>query len=239
MEKSEKFVTLNIRSSRIILTLLAIAAILVLASVTTQAVRFLILNPEVYTFDRFNLDAEANIPTYFSTIILFIAAALLAFIAFLKNEEKDPYRVYWFMLSLMFTAMSLDETASIHDKVVSPVKSVLGISGDGFLYYAWIVPAAALVILIVILFFKFWLHLEYRTRILFAIAAVGYVSGALGFEAIGGSYRNVHEEINLSYLLLTTVEESLEIFSIILFIYALLKYLGSYISQTCLRLNFR
>lgn len=237
MEKQEKFVTLKIGTSKIVSTLLAIVTVLVLASVITQAIRFLLLDPEIHRFSRFNLDAEANIPTYFSTMILFFSAVLLGMIALFKKKESDPYAFHWAVLSLIFFVMSIDEAAAIHEMSIKPLRSLLG--AGGFFHYTWIIAGAVFFVIVVIMFLKFWLHLPYRTRILFALAALCYVSGAIGFEGISGFYKDVNKVIDFTYILITTVEETLELIGIVLFIYALLRYLVSSYPRVRIHINFR
>lgn len=237
MEKKEEFITLNINSSKIVIILLSIVTILVLASVITQYIRFHLMDPELHRFSRFNLDEEANIPTYFSTMILFFSAFLLGIIALFKKREHDPYSIHWTILSLIFVVMSIDEAAAVHEMTIVPLRTLF--SGGGFFHYAWIIPGAVFFSVVAIMFFKFWLHLEYRIRILFFLAAACYIFGAIGLEGIGGYYVNSNIEIDFTYILITTAEETLELIGIVLFIYALLKYLVLSYQKACIRLTFQ
>ena len=237
MDKQEKFVTLNIGSSKIVSMLLAIITVLVLASVITQAIRFLLLESEVHRFSRFNLDVEGNIPTYFSTMILIFSAILLGTIALIKKKESDPYAVHWTVLCSIFFVMSIDEAAAIHEMSIEPLRSLLDLGG--FFYYTWIIAGAIFFIIVVFLFYKFWLHLPYRIRVLFALAALCYVSGAIGFEGISGFYKDVNKVIDFTYVLITTIEETLELIGIVLFIYALLRHLILFYPHMQIHINFR
>ncbi len=58
------------------------------------------------------------------------------------------------------------------------------------------------------------------------IAAILYIGGAIGFEMIQGRYSELHGEDNLMYNMIAAVEESLEFAGVIVFIYALLKYIA-------------
>jgi len=237
MEKQKKFLTLNIGSSKIVSMLLAVVTFLILASVITQAIRFLLLDPEIHRFSRFNVDAEGNIPTYFSTMILLFSAVLLSIIALFKKKESDPYTVHWTVLCLIFFVMSIDEAAAIHEMSIKPLRSLLG--AGGFFYYTWIVVGAIFFVFVLIMFYKFWLHLPYKTRILFAIATICYVSGAIVFEGISGFYKDMNKVIDFTYILITTVEETFEMIGIVLFIYALLRYLISFYPHIQIHINFR
>jgi len=62
---------------------------------------------------------------------------------------------------------------------------------------------------------------------MFVAAGFAYVGGAIGLEVISAPLVEAQGRYNLMYLLLTTVEESLELGGIIFFIYALLSYIQS------------
>ena len=72
---------------------------------------------------------------------------------------------------------------------------------------------------------KFLLDLPSRTRVLFISSGILFVTGAIGFELIGGWYADKHGTGNITYALITTCEELLEMLGIALFIYTLLKYI--------------
>ena len=56
------------------------------------------------------------------------------------------------------------------------------------------------------------------------MAATIYIGGALGTELIGGHYADLHGNNTWTYSMIVTVEESLEMAGLIVFIWALLKY---------------
>ncbi len=58
------------------------------------------------------------------------------------------------------------------------------------------------------------------------MAATLYVGGAIGFELIGGRYSELHGAQNLTYSMIATTEESLEMAGVIFFIRALLVYIA-------------
>ena len=131
MDKQDKFVTLNIGSSKIVSTLLAILTVLVLASVITQAIRFLFLDPEIHRFSRFNLDVEGNIPTYFSTMILLFSAILLGTIALIKKKESDP--LFLTRQKLLEDKTHLDRIEKeVREEIEGAVKTALqAVCGEG------------------------------------------------------------------------------------------------------------
>ena len=52
--------------------------------------------------DVLSVNVEESIPTWFSTINLFVAACLLAWIALLKHTSGEPFRAHWAGLALIF-----------------------------------------------------------------------------------------------------------------------------------------
>jgi hypothetical protein len=179
------------------------------------------------------VDGEANIPSWFSASLLLAAASLLAIIAAAEWRIGGQEVTKWWVLGLIFLFLSLDETAQLHELSIVPVREWTG--ATGFLYYAWILPAGVCVGLFAVAYLRFLRRLSARTRSLLLWAGAIYVGGALGVESLSGWQAAAHGERNLPYHLIVTVEESCEMIGVVLFIYALLDYLGT----RCTRLGFQ
>jgi hypothetical protein len=173
----------------------------------------------------FSADLELNVPNFFAMLLMIFAGLLLALIAILKRKQQARYVLHWAILSLGFFLMAFDEIVSAHEKMVEPLRSVFGGENLGVLYFAWVVPGAALVLFLAFFFLKFWLSLPVKPRLWFLVAGALYVGGAIGMELVGGRYFELHGKDNLTYIFLTTIEESFEITGVIVFIWALLEYL--------------
>lgn len=184
----------------------------------------------------FNLSAEQNIPAYFSVLLILLAALILAGIAAINHGQNMPHTSKWTLLSIGFLCMAFDEAFSIHERLMVPLRAMMGVSdavgtvkGEvvlGIFYYAWVIPGMVIVLLLGLYFLRFLLYLPARTRYRFLCAAVLYVGGAIGFELIGGAYAEVHGYDNWTYTIIATTEEALEMAGVICFIWALLKYCG-------------
>lgn len=205
----------------------SIASILVIASLAGDVLHF---TPwHVHTerlFPLFDLDDEYNVPTFFSVTLLLMAGSLLAAIALLTGTRPISDLSKWLILSLGFFCMAYDEAFLVHERLIHPVRSLLGNSSLGIFYYAWVIPGAALVFLLALFYLKFLLRLPAKTRFRFVLAAGLYLGGCIGFEFIGGWYAESNGVQSLTYNLITTAEESLEMTGLIVFIRALLIYLG-------------
>ena len=53
-----------------------------------------------------------------------------------------------------------------------------------------------------------------------------YIAGVIGMELVGGRYAKLYGTLNFTYSMLATVEESLEMAGLIVFIWGLLLYIG-------------
>jgi len=172
--------------------------------------------------EKFNVDMESNIPTYFSSLLLLIISMLLGIIAISKDTSERAHFNHWTALSIIFFLLSMDEIAGFHEGLSGFLKTIWVTTG--FLHYSWVVPGMAFVLIFLALFFKFWRDLPPKTRLLFLIAGVIYVSGAIGFELIGGNYAYLYGENNLTFHMIAMIEEFLEMSGCLCLIYALLKY---------------
>ena len=175
-------------------------------------------------FYFFDASSEANTPTYFSSLLLFIAAAILYLIY--KNEPKGSgKKTYWLVLMIIFAWLSVDETASIHEQF-GKIGKTFHLSSD-YLYYSWIIPYIFFAVFAFFFFVRFLFKLPYPTRILFIISGSIYTGAAILFELFEGNIAKNYGHNTLTYLLLCAAEEFLEMTGVIIFIYALLKYVAA------------
>ncbi|MEH2122274.1 hypothetical protein [Nostoc sp.] len=175
-------------------------------------------------YELFSLDGEFNIPAWYSSFTLLFCSGLLKVITAMKT--KDRYFVYWKTLSLIFFYLSLDEAFSFHEILIIPsVRESLHL--NPIFFETWVIPGIVLVGVFAFKYLKFLLHLPYKIRYLFLIAAIVYVGGGLGMEMVGGLLRVDFGRHTLITLIGIFVEEFLEMVGIVIFIYALLAYLSS------------
>ena len=227
---------ISLNPSVIARVLAVMAIVLILASIAGQFSKFVLGHGNLKGLVAlFNLDAEDNIPTHFSAVLLLFAALLLAIIAILNRQQRVPHVSKWAILSFGFLFMSFDEASSVHESMVAPVRTLLGDSDLGFFYWAWVIPGIILVVMLALYFRRFLLDLPATVRIRFLTAALIYIGGAIGCELIGGRYVELHGDQNLVTSLIATVEEGLEMAGIIVFIWALLKYYADYYQEVRFR----
>jgi hypothetical protein len=187
-----------------------------------------------YVFDFFeewmrmlDLDREMNIPTWFQSFMLACCAFLLTIIARGKNDESARYHRHWKTLSYIFWFMSADEVFSIHEIFIIPeIAEQLNL--PWFLHSMWVIPGTIFVIWFAKHFWKFVQHLPKPTRDRFLLAAIIYISGSLGMEMVGSYYAEWKSQQDIIYALMANLEETLEMSGMIIFIYSLLTYLGTW-----------
>jgi len=180
-----------------------------------------------YFAKAFYLNFEKNIPTLYSCLALLFSSLLLGAIAYAKNLDSDRYKKHWKILSFIFLFLSLDEAGGVHDRLVEPMRSLL--NATGVFYYTWIVPFGFLVAIFLLSYSKFLFHLPVSTKKLFVAATALYIGGAMGMEMVGGYIASTTGEWGLSYNIGSTIEESLEMLGIVVFIHGLISYIKTYV----------
>lgn len=173
----------------------------------------------------FDLDEEANVPTWFETITLALAAALLEVTARVRRSVRDGRWVHWRVLSSGFLFLSLDELASIHERLKLPFAMFRNV--PKFWAFSWVVPGA-LIAALAFAFFLPWLRkLPTRTRNGLMLAGAVYVAGAVGMEAVGGITAMTVGMDTWTYVVAYTIEETMEMLGVLLLIVTMLEYLRS------------
>lgn len=218
---------LTIPVATIVRVLIAFAVLLVILSYSGQlAVRAFDWHPERDIVHFFNLDRERNLPTTFQTLLFLGSTVTLAAIAVMARLTGDRWTRHWAFLSLLFALLAWDEIAEIHERFINPVRSVLDLGG--IFFFAWIVPAIVFVLVVGLIYLRFVLALVRPLRERVIVAGAIFISGALVMEAIGGwYYESIDQATDMIYVTIATVEESLEMAGLILFLWALLCYLSS------------
>lgn len=205
----------------------AVAFLLLLANIVGQLSIYHAGQADVYELAAFfYFDNEDNVPSGFSTLLLLISTLLLFVITLLNRNQTGSKVSYWVVLTVGFLFMALDEELSFHEKLIRPVRMLFNDDHYGIFYYTWVIPAIVLVLLLGLFFLKFVIQLPAKTRFNVILAATLYIGGAIGVELFGGLYHELYGNLNLTYSMIVTVEESLEMAGIIVFIRALLVYIG-------------
>ena len=227
-------VRIRIPSARHAATVLMFIVVpLTLLSTVGQLSKYVLGHPKLKGFvPLFYLDLESNVPTWYSSFGLAAAAVVLGLIAMVKLARHDAYRRHWAFLSGLFWLLSIDEVAMIHELPIDPLRERFHTTG--LLYYPWVIFGLLFVGLVGISLLGFLRHLPAPTRNGFLLAGLVFVGGAIGVEMLSGVQADLCGEENLTYAMITTVEEFMEMTGVVILIYFALRYLHQECGQGCL-----
>jgi hypothetical protein len=174
----------------------------------------------------FDFNLECNVPTWFSVIILTIAALLFFIIYIHKKNNVIKGAHYWLTLGFIFIFLSIDESVQVHEEVAKILRPSVSNNVSGLLYWAWVIPYGIFAIAAAIYFFRFVLSLPAKTRNLFILAGGLYIFGALILELAEGHFYIKYGLDHIYNRILYFIEELCEMGGVTVLIYALLSYMA-------------
>lgn len=195
----------------------------------------------------FSVDAETSLPTWYATLSIASAAALLALIASVSRRRGERDSLSWAALSAIFVVISVDEITMVHEMVSQRLGELVPFTG--WLRFAWVVPALLVLPAVGAAALPFLSRLPKRRRLQFVSAGAIYVCGALGMEMVGAKvsesmksaalYSATGQMITPAYAACFHLEEFMEMLGIALFNCALVEHLAGLLGSDGLRLRFR
>jgi hypothetical protein len=214
---------LTIDRRRVISALFVGVALLIVLHLISQWLLF----EGTETFDRdfrsadlLDLDSETSIGTWWQQLVLVVAALLGGVLGWINRGLDQGRARRWSVLGILLLLMSIDEGASVHERLIEPMRDSFDIDG-GILWFAWVIPAFVTVLAVVAYFLRFWWSLPSGPRQRFAIGAALFLVGALVTEMLSGVYLT-ERSVDLGYGLLNGVEEGFEMVGAVLLVSALL-----------------
>lgn len=172
-----------------------------------------------------DLNHERNIPTYYQTLALWFSSFLLVLVFIRARRTRTTFINHWMVLAVIFLLLGFDEVAMMHDSLSAPVRSMVSVPKS--LHYAWVIPYAALVLVFVVSYLRFFMSFSARFKLLFFLSGFIFVFGALGMEVVGAARFVQFGRGDILHTVATTIEETLEMTGILLFNYTLLSYLDT------------
>jgi hypothetical protein len=187
-------------------------------------------------FMTFYLDAEFNLPTWFSSFILLASAVVILVIAYVLHEQHKPYYVrHWLGLSGFFLLGSLDEFIGFHEAAGGIFGDLIKLRG----FYAWPILGVIGIGSLIVIYWRLVAALPLHIRRLFALAAVVLVGGAVGFEVIQGFFRTMFGDASGVVELITYIEEGLEFSGMVIFFYTFVAYLATILTEDGICFSFQ
>jgi len=218
--------TIAFSTKRTFIFLVIVSLLFVVFHLVSQALVFTLDLPAFWegAANRFNVDSENSVATWYAQILLLTAGFLSALIARATMFKKEPHVFEWFLLAAVFVYLSIDEATSIHELAIQPTQELLGID-SGLLFFAWFIPVLIIVGILGIFMLKWFLQLPLQTKKMLVLAFIIFVVGAVGMEMISGAYWQANDFVyDYTYRVFNAVEEGLEMIGVSVAIYALLEY---------------
>lgn len=173
-----------------------------------------------------SLDQEKHLGAMFSTALILLASALMAFAAWRTTPTKKIMALGWLMVAGVMLFMACDEYFSIHEHA----GEFAGLETDGFgtqVIPIWVKAMAVVVAVLCIPMGLFWWTLPRGLRIRTALSAIIFLLGAAGMEVVSAAYVRHFVIGDFGYFALVAVEEGLEMLGILILIDAMLLHLVS------------
>lgn len=219
-----------VRISRTRLTQLhAVAiALFALAHFVTQWLHVVRGNDTVYGLvDFFDLAGEGNLPTFFSTWQLLLCAAVMAVIAAIRMSERNPFRWHWAILAILTFYLAADEAGQIHELLIRPMQELMPNVATGVFYWAWVIPGLIGVVIAALAYLRFtFTALPPDIRWQLILAAIIFVTGAIGVEMFEAAFFQLHGQQNMTYATFVLIEETFELIGELVALNALLRHWG-------------
>ena len=204
-----------ITAATLLVVALGILREVVIAAIGTQTV--------LQDLRHIALDAEHTLPSWYSSALMLLAAMFLFASGLHGRRRAATEHRFWFVLATVFLLFSIDEAVSFHEVAIKPLRALL--HSSGVFYFAWVIPGGIFVAIFGLKSLPFLASLPSRLARRFTVAGLVYVSGALGMELVGGHFVSSQGWDSLAYIASATVEESLEMVGLTMFLHALLDHL--------------
>ncbi len=171
----------------------------------------------------FNLDGEANLPTLYSVLEWFLCVIFLVLIGFFDKKTLSSRYLYWWGLAIIFSFLLIDEFISFHELS----EQILTLFNIKVLLFpnAWVLIYAVAFTPIAFAYLRFMIHLPQKTKYLFVFSFIVFVLGAAVTESLELFHMEKYGEDKYYYLYFVTIEETLEMMGLLIFIYALASHL--------------
>ena len=204
------------------LAIVALAAV----HVAMQSIRYHFGKHEFYGLVRlFDMGVEGNLPTFFSSLQLLVACLVVAAIGWSARQAQDRFSGHWLWLALILFLLAADEVSEMHEMSIRPIRELAPWLVTGVFYWAWVIPAAVLVLVVALTYARFvFQHLPKDTRNSTLAGAALFVGGAIGVEMPEARYAEQYGIDNFTYALFVLAEETMEMTGVLVFLSGALKY---------------
>jgi hypothetical protein len=219
--------------------MLASIAVLALLHIFAMAI---VLSPDEGWFAgaeliaaKFDMDHELTVPAFYSSSALLFCAALAGVISSGGASGERGYRLRWRALAVLLVLIALDEATELHESITGPLVEATGLNETTWAGRAWTLIYLPLAVGLGLVFWRFVWGLPPRTRASVITAGVVFVAGAGGGELIGTPLWRPDQEIpSTTYVVVSTIEELLEMLAVVILAYGLTTHLRDFIGPVTL-----
>lgn len=171
--------------------------------------------------NRFDLDDENSVPTWFSQLLFLLISLGAAFAAYLSKTKS--LRRIWILISAVGLLLSLDEVSTLHEFILQSLHNLFyRDSAPTSFNNAWLLLTPLILLAVGWALYKIAKLLPRRTTILFAGATVIFLIGAIFFDALASI---TDRETFINQGVMIAIEESLELIGCVVAVYAISDYL--------------
>lgn len=207
-------------SSRWVSRAIWVAVMLLIAA--TFAVQFIRNRSGRSTIvDLLDSDQKLNFPSAMKILLLLGATVLLALTA--RTVRDRWHRIRWLGMSAVFAMLTLDEMTYMHQRLSDALHDAFGTSGP--LKFAWVLVYLPLLVVLAVVYLPFWRKLPNPLRTQLVFAALGFAGGSGGIEFVKSELFD-DRHWKLSFGLVASVSDSLELLGLALLCTALLTTMG-------------
>lgn len=189
----------------------------------------------------FNLNGEMNIPAVYSSLALLASAIILVGVSRRYRAHRMTGQAYLLMLAFVFAYLAVDEMFSFHERLQPLARQ--WVDGTGLLYATWVVPGALFAAVMFCGSLSFLGRVDRATRNRLVLSGMIFVGGAIGMEMLGWAHyertfgHDAAYQLDLGYLIYSTLEEFMEMSGVALFINALLRHVEIQFGAIILRVG--
>jgi len=178
----------------------------------------------------FELDGEANLPTWFESMLFLIAAGLSLLVS-----GGTPRKAFaWRLMAFALVVMSCDEVSSIHETVGIWLSHLM--AAKRLYVYAWLIPGGLVTAGLVWLTIQAMRPLDPAVRRGVALGGLIFLFGAFGLEIVEAI---VDASVYGTWIfgLISSIEETLELVGLLVFIHALMGHLRDHPAEALLTIT--
>jgi hypothetical protein len=169
----------------------------------------------------FDLDAEANLPSFFQAQTLLACGVALSVVAVNERVRGAAQALRWLGLALAFFYLGADEAAMLHDRMGPPAMQLFGAGPN---HVDWMLPMGILAGGFGLWILPLLFAIPRRTASAFIVAGLVYVGGAVGFEVVGKFAADLYGYSSFQYVVTVVLEEGGEMLGVALMLRAVLRY---------------